>query len=97
MNIDLFIIIISPHCWGTGLPYGLHIKRMGHNPPRGPSAGWWVLTTVNIYSTARTNGLTCDLKHVGARNNTFLVTYPMTDQRCLTSTIARPSALTQGH
>jgi hypothetical protein len=25
----------SPHCWGTGLPYGLH-KRTAHNKPPGP-------------------------------------------------------------
>jgi ABC-type uncharacterized transport system permease subunit len=24
------------------LPNGLHIRRTGHNPPRMPSAGWWV-------------------------------------------------------
>jgi hypothetical protein len=44
-----------PHCFGTGLPYGLHIRRTGHNPPCGPSAGWWVLTTAN----SGANGLTC--------------------------------------
>jgi hypothetical protein len=32
-----------PHCWGTGRPYGLHIRRTGHNPPRGSSVGWWVI------------------------------------------------------
>jgi hypothetical protein len=69
-----------PH--GTGLLYGLHIKRTGHNPPREPSAGWWVLTTANA---AGTNGLTCLQKHGGAQDNHFLVTYTMTDQRCLTS------------
>jgi hypothetical protein len=31
---------LCPHCWGTGLPYGLHIRRTGHNPSRGPSVGW---------------------------------------------------------
>jgi hypothetical protein len=30
---------------------GLHIRRMGHNPPRGPSADWWVLTTANVAGT----------------------------------------------
>jgi hypothetical protein len=64
---------------------------MGHNPPRGPSAGWWVLTTANV---AGTDGLTCLPKHGGARDNGFLVTHPMTDQRCLTLAIARRSALT---
>jgi hypothetical protein len=33
---------------------------MGHNPPRGPSAGWWVLMTINA---AGTNGLTWLPKH----------------------------------
>jgi hypothetical protein len=75
-----------PHYWGTGLPYGLHIRRTGHNPPRGPSTGWWVLTTANA---AGTNGFTCLPKHGGARDNTFLVTHPMTGQRCLTSAIDR--------
>jgi hypothetical protein len=39
-----------------GLPYGLYTRRTGHNPPRGPRAGWWVLTTANA---AGINGLTC--------------------------------------
>jgi hypothetical protein len=47
--------------------------------------------TVNA---AGTNGLTCLPKYGGARDNTFLVTHPMTDQRCLTSVIARRCALT---
>jgi hypothetical protein len=81
------------HCWGTGLPYGLHIRWMVHNPPRGPSAGWWVLTNAN---TAGTNGLTCLPKHGGARGNKFLVSHLITDQCCLTSAIARRSALTAG-
>jgi hypothetical protein len=38
------------------------------NPPRGPSAGWWVLTTANA---AGTNGLTCLPKHGGSRDNKF--------------------------
>jgi hypothetical protein len=84
---------LCPHCWGTGLPYGLPTRRTGSNPPRGPSAYWWVLTTAN---TAETNGLTCLPKHGGARDNTFLVTHPITDQRCLTFAIARRSALTAG-
>jgi hypothetical protein len=41
--------------WSTGLPFGLHIRRTGHNPPRRP-AGWWVLTTANA---AGNNSLTC--------------------------------------
>jgi hypothetical protein len=69
-----------------------YTKRTGHNPPRGLSAGWRVLTTANA---AGTIGLTCLPKH-GARENKFLVTHPMTDQRCLTSTIVHWSALTAG-
>jgi hypothetical protein len=88
-----FTSIIRPHCWGTGLPYGLHIRRTGHNPVRRPSVGWWVLTTANV---AGTNRLTCLSKHGGARDNKFLVTHPMSDQRCLTSAIARRSAWTAG-
>jgi hypothetical protein len=61
----------------------IHIWRTGHNPPRGRSAG--VLTTANA---AGTNGLTCRSKHGGAQDKKFLVTHPMTDQRCLTSVIA---------
>jgi hypothetical protein len=38
---------------------------------------------------AGTDSLTCLPKHAGARDNIFLVTHPMTDQCCLTSTIAR--------
>jgi hypothetical protein len=67
------------------------MRRTGHNPPRGPSTGWCVLTTANA---AGTNGLTCLPKHGEAQDNKFLVTHPMTDQRCLTSAIARRSALT---
>jgi hypothetical protein len=62
-----------------------YTRRTGHNPPCGPSAGWWVLTTANA---AWTNGLMCLLKLAGARDNKFLVTHPMTDERCLTSAIA---------
>jgi hypothetical protein len=64
---------------GTSLPYGLPTRRTGHNPPRGPSADWWVLTTVNA---AGTNGLACLPKHGGARDNKSLVTHPMTNQCC---------------
>jgi hypothetical protein len=69
--------LINPHCWGTGLPYGLHIRRTGHNPPHGPHAGW-VLTTANA---AGTNGLTCLPKHEGVRDNKFLVTHPLLNFR----------------
>jgi hypothetical protein len=37
--------------YGTGLLYGLHIRRTGQNPPRVPSACWWVLTTANAAET----------------------------------------------
>jgi hypothetical protein len=52
-----------------------------------------VLTTANA---ARANDLTCLPKHGGARDNKFLVINQMTDQCCLTSTIACRSALTAG-
>jgi hypothetical protein len=72
--------------------YYRYIRRAGHTPPHGPIAGWWVLTTAK----ARTNDLTCLPKHGGTRDSTFLVNHPMTDQRCLTSAIARRSVLTTG-
>jgi hypothetical protein len=83
--INVIIIIISL-LMSPLLPYGFHIRRTGHNPPRGPSAGWWVLTTADA---AGTNGLTSLRKHGGARENKFLATHPMTDQRCLSSAIPR--------
>jgi hypothetical protein len=55
-------------CWGTGLPYGLHVRRTGHNLPRGLSADWWELTTANA---AMTNDLTYLPKHEGVRDNKF--------------------------
>jgi hypothetical protein len=61
-------------------------KKNGHNPPCGPSAAWWVLTTANA---AGTHELTCLPKQGGARANKYLVSHPMTDQRCLTSTTKR--------
>jgi hypothetical protein len=81
MNNDLILIIIS-----------LLMSPL-LEPPREPSAGWWVLTTANA---AGTNDLTCLPKHGGAQDNKFLVTHPMTDQRYLASAIARRSALTAG-
>ncbi|RVE52384.1 hypothetical protein evm_003022 [Chilo suppressalis] len=62
------------------------IGRLGHDPPRGPSVDWLLLT---IADAAGTNSLTCRLKHGGARDNKFLVTHPMTDhcESCLTATI----------
>jgi hypothetical protein len=79
-----------PFLWIT------HLENR-HNPPRGSSAGWWVLTTTNAGGT---NGLTCLPKHGGVRNNKFLVTHSMTQQRCLSSAIPKEeelrSALTAG-
>jgi hypothetical protein len=72
-----------PHCWGTGLSYRQRI-RTDRNPPLVPSVDWWVLTTANV---AGTNGLTCFLKHGGHRGYKHLVTYSMTDQHCLISSI----------
>jgi hypothetical protein len=43
-----------------------------------------------------TNGLACLPKQGGVRDIKFLVTHPMTDQCCLTSAIARRSALAAG-
>jgi hypothetical protein len=37
-----------------------------------------VLTGANDCKCSRDNGLTCILKHGGARDNKFLVTHPMT-------------------
>ncbi|RVE48522.1 hypothetical protein evm_006833 [Chilo suppressalis] len=67
------------------------IGKLGHDPPRGHSADWRVLTTAYA---AGTNGLTCLPKHGGARDNNFLVTHPMTDlcESCLSSTIAAERA-----
>jgi hypothetical protein len=83
--IDTFIITISSLLMFPLLghrPFLRIATRTGHNLPRGPSTGWWVLTTANA---AGTNGLTCLPKH-GARDEKF--THSMTDQCCLTSSIA---------
>jgi hypothetical protein len=48
-----------------GLPYGSHIRRTGHYPPRGTCAYLLVLATANA---ADTNGLTYLTKHGGARD-----------------------------
>ncbi|RVE45759.1 hypothetical protein evm_009607 [Chilo suppressalis] len=50
------------------------IGRLGHDPPLGPSADWWVLATADA---AGTNGLTCLPKDGGTRDRRFLVTHPM--------------------
>jgi hypothetical protein len=44
---------------------------------------------LTIANAAGTNGLTWLPKHGGAQDIAFLVTHLMTDQRCLTSAIAR--------
>ncbi|RVE46213.1 hypothetical protein evm_009103 [Chilo suppressalis] len=44
------------------------IGRLGHDPPREPSANWWVLTTADA---AGTNGLTCFPKHGRAGDSNF--------------------------
>ncbi|CAG9786540.1 unnamed protein product [Diatraea saccharalis] len=90
MNVELMTIsssaLLCPHSRGSGLPYGW-LRRMGHDPSRGPNADWRVLTTANA---AGTDGLTCLPKHGVARDNNFLVTHPVTDpcESCLTTTIA---------
>jgi hypothetical protein len=48
-------------------PIHIHIRRTGRNPVRGPSADWWVLTSVA--TSAETNGLTCLLKDEEALDN----------------------------
>ncbi|RVE41861.1 hypothetical protein evm_013490 [Chilo suppressalis] len=67
------------------------VGRLGQDPPREPSADWWVLTTADATGT---NGLTCLPKHGRARESKFSVTHPMTDhcESCLTSTIAAERA-----
>jgi hypothetical protein len=74
MYIIIIISLLMFPLLSPRLPYGLHIRITDYNPPREPSAGWWVLTTANA---ARTNGLTCLLKHGTARDYKFLVTHPM--------------------
>jgi hypothetical protein len=61
-------------------------RAISHNIPRGPSVDYRVQTTTN---TAGTNRSTCFPKHGRARDNKFLVTHPMADQRCLAFAIVR--------
>ncbi|RVE41191.1 hypothetical protein evm_014158 [Chilo suppressalis] len=56
-----------PTAWAQAFPMD-GIGRSGHDPPRGPSADWRVLTTADA---AGTNGLTCLPKHGGARDSNF--------------------------
>ncbi|RVE49713.1 hypothetical protein evm_005583 [Chilo suppressalis] len=67
------------------------IGKLGHDPPRGPSADWRMLTTADA---AGTNGLTCLPKRGGTRDRRFLVTHSLTGhcESCLTSTIAAERA-----
>jgi hypothetical protein len=81
MIISLLMSLLLEH-----MPSLWITNKENGNPPRGPSADWWVLTTANA---AGTNGLTCLPKHGGAQDKKFLATYPMTDQSCLTYAIAR--------
>jgi hypothetical protein len=64
-------------------------KENGPLPTTGAQCG---LVGANECKFSRLN---VPFKHGGARDNKFLVTHPMTDQRC-TSAIARWSALTVG-
>jgi hypothetical protein len=49
-------------------------------------------TMINYFAAGTNDIPKCE----GARDNEFLVTHPMIDQRCLTSAISRRSALTAG-
>jgi hypothetical protein len=73
--ISIINLLMAP-LQGHRHTYGLQIRRTGHNPPHGPSAGWWVLTASNA---AGANGLTCLPKHGEAGDKKFLVTHPMTN------------------
>jgi hypothetical protein len=72
--------------WCTDLPYGLHIRKTGDNPPHPVQIG--MVTTIKI---TRTNSLKCLPKHGGAQDNKIMVSHQMIDhcERCLTSAIAR--------
>jgi hypothetical protein len=49
--IIIIISLLMPPLLGTGLPHGLHVRKKGNIPPRGPSADWLVLTTKNAVGT----------------------------------------------
>jgi hypothetical protein len=51
---------------------------------------------LTIANAAETNGLMCVPKHGGARDNKFLVTHPMTDQRYLQLTDRTPKRTDRG-
>jgi hypothetical protein len=83
-----------PHCGAQAFLMDLPTRSTGHNPPRGPSADWWVLTTTNAVGT---NGLKCTPKHGGAPDSKFWVTHTMTDQCCLAYAIVCRAHRLQGH
>jgi hypothetical protein len=56
---------------------GSHIRRT--NPPRGPSADWWVLTTANAAGPV----LTCLPKHRARNNNSHTHTHKHTHTHTL--------------
>jgi hypothetical protein len=89
-KISLYFFHYQPINAPTAGAQDFLYRLTGHNPPHGPSAGCWVLTIANATGA---NSSTCLPKHRGARDNKFLVTHPMTDLRCLTSAIARQSAM----
>jgi hypothetical protein len=93
MYMYLYVIIISI----------LMFSLLGHRPSlwithkeNGPYPTTRAQCGLVGANTAGPNGFSCLPKHVGARNNKFLVTHLMTDQTCLTSAIARRNALTAG-
>jgi hypothetical protein len=73
--IIIIILFVAP-----SLPFGLHIRRTSHNPPRGPGADWWQMQPKPIERDRIR-------EHGGPRCNKFLVTHQMTDlcERCLSS------------
>jgi hypothetical protein len=79
--IIIISLLICPHCWGTGLLYGLPNNRTGHNPPT-HNTGTVRISGCYANSTGA-NGLTYLPKNGEARDKTFLATHPMTDKCCL--------------
>jgi hypothetical protein len=70
------------------------IFTIGHLPVVNPSWQWSGCYDCKCSRDQRLN--VPSEAFLRARDNKFWVTHPMTDQRCLTSTIARRSALTAG-
>jgi hypothetical protein len=81
--INIISLLMSPL---LGHRPSLWITHSRPHPPRGPSAGWWVLMTANA---AGTNGFTCFPKHGGTRDNKFFVTHPITNVATLDCTPKR--------